>query len=105
MPIRSTCCVTLRTTRLLGPGGRGPIAYAKRKGAFFEQYRPEARAILSDLLEKYAENGTAQFVIPDVLKVPPISDRGNVMEIASMFGGPEQLKDAVGQLQTLLYAA
>ena len=77
----------------------------KEEKAFLERYGSEARAVLDDLLEKYAEHGTAQFVIPDVLKVPPISDRGNVMEIASMFGGPEQLKDAVGQLQTLLYAA
>ena len=68
-------------------------------------YGPEARAVLDELLEKYAEHGTAQFAIPDVLKVPPISDRGNVMEIASLFGGPDQLKEAVGELQTLLYAA
>ncbi len=33
--------------------------------------------------QKRAEYGTAQFVIPDVLKVPPISDRGNVIEIAA----------------------
>ena len=60
---------------------------------------------MGDLLEKYAEHGTAQFVIPDVLKVPPISDRGNVIEIAQLFGGPEKLKEAVNELQALLYAA
>ena len=42
----------------------------KEEKSFFEKYGPEAKAILSDLLEKYAEHGTAQFVIPDVLKVP-----------------------------------
>ena len=77
----------------------------KDEKSFFEKYGPEAHAILSDLLEKYAEHGTAQFVIPDVLKVPPISDRGNVIEIAKLFGGPEKLKEAVDQLQSLLYAA
>ncbi len=77
----------------------------KEEKAFFERFKPEARAILNDLLEKYAEHGTAQFLIPDVLKVPPISDRGNVIEIAGMFGGPEKLKEAVNQLQNLLYAA
>jgi type I restriction enzyme R subunit len=56
-------------------------------------------------LEKYSEHGIAQFEIPDALKVPPISEHGNVMEIADMFGGAERLKDAVNQLQTLLYAA
>ena len=77
----------------------------KEERVFFEQYRPEARAILSDLLEKYAEHGIAQFVIPDVLQIPPISERGNVVEIANLFGGPDRLKEAVNQLQTILYAA
>ena len=72
---------------------------------FFDQYGPEARAILNELLDKYAEYGTAQFLLPDVLQIPPISDRGNVVEIAKMFGGGEKLRDAVNQLQTLLYAA
>jgi type I restriction enzyme R subunit len=75
------------------------------KKDFFDQYSPEARAVLNELLEKYAEHGTAQFLIPDVLKVPPISERGNVVEIARFFGGPEKLKEAVSELQTLLYAA
>ena len=77
----------------------------KEEKSFFDKYGPEARAILADLLEKYAEHGTAQFVIPDVLKVPPISERGNVIEIAELFGGPEKLKEAVEELQALLYAA
>ncbi|THJ14130.1 MAG: DEAD/DEAH box helicase [Nitrospira sp. CG24C] len=77
----------------------------KEKKDFFDQYGPEAKAILNDLLEKYAEHGTAQFILPDVLHVPPISERGNVVEIASLFGGPDQLRQAVTQLQTLLYAA
>jgi type I restriction enzyme, R subunit len=72
---------------------------------FFDQYGPEARAILDELLDKYAEYGTAQFVLPDVLQIPPISHRGNVIEIAKMFGGSEKLRNAVNQLQTLLYAA
>ncbi len=47
----------------------------------------------------------AQFVIPDVLKVPPISERGYVVEIANLFGGPDRLREAVNELQALLYAA
>jgi type I restriction enzyme R subunit len=44
-------------------------------------------------------------VLPDALQIPPISERGNVMEIARIFGGPDRLRQAVNQLQTLLYAA
>ncbi len=72
---------------------------------FFEQYAPEAREILNELLDKYAEHGTAQFAVPEVLKVAPIARHGNVLEIAELFGGAERLRDAVHRLQALLYAA
>ncbi len=65
----------------------------------------EARQILDELLEKYTEHGTAQFMIPDVLELPPINQHGNVIEIADKFGGVDSLRQAVTDLQTLLYAA
>jgi type I restriction enzyme, R subunit len=67
------------------------------------RYGPEARAILNDLLEKYADHGVTQLRLPDVLKLPPISDRGNTVEIIRAFGGAEQIRDAVADLQRLLY--
>lgn len=72
---------------------------------FFDQYGPEARAILEELLEKYAEHGTAQFVLPDALHVPPISGHGQPAEIVKLFGGAQKLREAVARLQTLLYSA
>ncbi len=75
------------------------------KKDFFDQYAPVAKVILNELLDKYAEHGTAQFIIPDILKLPPISDHGNVMEITKLFGGAEKLREAVEKLQNLLYAA
>jgi type I restriction enzyme R subunit len=77
----------------------------KERRAFLEKHSGVARQILEELLEKYAEHGTAQFVLPDVLQVPPISDHGNVIEIARYFGGADQLRGAIHELQTLLYAA
>jgi type I restriction enzyme R subunit len=77
----------------------------KQQAAFFAYYAPEAREILSDLLEKHAADVEFQFTLPDVLKVPPISTHGNVAEIAKLFGGLEQLGTAVNQLQSLPYAA
>ena len=70
--------------------------------AFFDRFTNGAREVLNELLEKYVEFGTAQFQIPDILKVPPISQRGNVIEIAGLFGGPEQLRDAVGNCNIAL---
>jgi type I restriction enzyme R subunit len=77
----------------------------REKTDFFDQFGPEAREILNELLDKYAEHGMNQFAIPDALEVPPISSHGNVVEISRKFGGPARLMEAVGQMQELLYAA
>jgi type I restriction enzyme R subunit len=77
----------------------------KEKTDFFDKYSPEARAVLNEMLEKYIEFGTAEFKIPEILRVPPISDRGNIPQITALFGGAEKLRAAVIELQTLLYAA
>jgi type I restriction enzyme R subunit len=40
-----------------------------------------------------------------VLQIPPLSNHGKPGEIVKLFGGAEELRDAVAQLQTLLYAS
>ncbi len=77
----------------------------KEKKGFFERYGPEARQILDEILEKYAEHGMAQFKIPEILKIPPIADHGNVLEITEKFGDPNRLREALEEMQNLLYAA
>ncbi len=79
--------------------------FRQQQATFLTQYRLEARTILEELLQSYAEHGLAQFKLPDALQIAPISDHGNLLEIAAHFGGPELLKQALEQLQTLLYAA
>ncbi len=79
--------------------------FRQQQAAFLAQYRLEARAILEELLDSYAAHGLAQFKLPEALQVPPVSERGNLLEIAAHFGGTEALKQALEQLQTLLYAA
>ncbi len=77
----------------------------KEKKDFFDQYSPEARGVLNDMLDKYIEYGTAQFQMPQILKVPPISERGTINQITALFGGADHMRIAVSQLQSLLYAA
>lgn len=77
----------------------------KAHANFFDRYAPEARAVLDELLEKYAEHGLEQLKLPGVLKVPPLLAHGNPSEIARLFGGPDQLRRAVDDLQRLIYAA
>jgi type I restriction enzyme R subunit len=73
--------------------------------SFFDEYGLQARQILDTLLDKYAEHGPAEFTIPESLKVPPLSELGNVTEITQRFGGADQFRAAVAKLQELLYAA
>ena len=77
----------------------------KEQRAFLDRYAGEARQVLEELIDKYADHGAAQFVLPDALQVPPIVDHGNVIEIARHFGGADKLREAVHEMQTLLYAA
>ncbi len=70
---------------------------------FFDHYAPIARLVLEEILAKYVEHGVAQFKVPEILKIPPISGHGNVIEISQAFGGPEQLREALSQMQALLY--
>lgn len=81
------------------------LRLANSRQDFFDKYGPEARRILDELLSKYAEHGLEQLRLPDVLKVPPLSEYGNPSEIAQAFGGTTNLRQAVEELQRLLYAA
>jgi len=77
----------------------------RERASFFEQYGPDAREVLNAMLEKYVEYGTAQFQIPEILKVPPISERGTIPQIAALFGGADRMRSAVNEMQSLLYAS
>ncbi len=76
----------------------------KGKVDFFEYFSAEARQILNEILDKYIEFGTEQFRIPDILRLDPICQHGNVVEIAKIFSGPEKLKESLDEMQKLLYA-
>jgi len=75
------------------------------KPDFFATYGEDARKILDALLTKYADHGPSEFSIPDSLKVPPLSEIGNVAELVARFGDAEQFRTAVRLLQQHLYAA
>jgi type I restriction enzyme R subunit len=70
---------------------------------FFAAHGDGAREVLDALIEKYAEHGSAQFKLPDVLEIPPFNGWGNVIEIAARFGGGKAMREAVNELQRRLY--
>jgi type I restriction enzyme, R subunit len=75
----------------------------QENGAFLEGFVPDARAILEELLEKYAEHGIGQLDDLHILEVPPLTQFGTPVEIAGRFGGPDELRLAVERLEELLY--
>lgn len=77
----------------------------KEHADFFEAHRPEARDVLNQLLDKYAEHGIGELDDLGVLEVPPISAFGSPTEIAARFGSPSKLHEAVRRLGELLYVA
>lgn len=77
----------------------------KEHADFFAAYRPAAREVLAQLLEKYAEHGIGELDDLTVLEVPPLSSLGSPAEIADRFGSSDALQEAVGKLGELLYAA
>ena len=74
------------------------------RAAFFETFGPEARAVLDELLDKYASHGPGELA-PTALRVPPLSDMGSPVELAGRFGGGPAMNDAIAALRDELYAA
>ncbi len=72
---------------------------------FFEAYGQQARAVLDYLLDKYTDHGVAQLTDLHILEMPDVPVRGTIIEIADLFGGVDELKEATRQLQNLIYAA
>ncbi|WP_420639942.1 EcoAI/FtnUII family type I restriction enzme subunit R [Candidatus Poriferisocius sp.] len=72
--------------------------------AFFENYSPEARLVLDELLNKYGAFGPGELASAS-LRVPPLSEMGSPVELADRFGGAEELRSAIAALHDELYAA
>ena len=73
-----------------------------QKRDVFTRYGEKARAVLTALLEKYADEG----VVPDelaVLRVQPLTALGTPVEIVRQFGGRDAYVAAVRALEDELY--
>ena len=75
----------------------------KNKPDFFAHYSERAKDVLNLILEKYVDYGLNQ-IRPDIISVEPIAQQVNPVEIVNEFGGMDEFKKAISELQTLLYA-
>ncbi len=72
---------------------------------YFSRYKPEAREILDTILKKYVVGEAQDVSDTELLRVPPLSDRGTFIELAQRFGGGANVRSALNQLKELLYSA
>jgi type I restriction enzyme R subunit len=72
---------------------------------FLDAYSPQAQEVLDYLLRKYTDHGVAQLTDLHILEMPDVPVKGTVIEIANLFGGVDELREATHELQNLIYAA
>jgi type I restriction enzyme R subunit len=76
-----------------------------RKRDYFSRYGEQARRVLENLLEKYADEGIEDIENLNVLKVDPFTDMGTPIEIIQAFGGKANYIKAIQALEEELYRA
>ena len=74
-----------------------------KKRNYFTKYGEQARKVLENLLEKYADEGKSNIESIEVLKVKPFTDYGSPMEIVKTFGSKTQYLKAIQELEQELY--
>lgn len=76
-----------------------------KKRNYFTQFGGQARKVLENLLDKYADEGIDNIESIEVLKVKPFTDLGSPMEIVSAFGSKSGYLKAIHELEQELYKA
>ncbi len=61
--------------------------------------------MLKVILGKYIAGEAADISDPELLKVPPLSDQGTFVELVRPFGGGQEVRKALRELQQILYSA
>nr|WP_321401841.1 DEAD/DEAH box helicase family protein [uncultured Desulfobacter sp.] len=76
-----------------------------KKRNYFTRYGEQARRVLDALLDKYADEGVAQIEETQILTIAPFTQFGTPLEIIRLFGGLDQYRQAVNELEQALYSA
>jgi type I restriction enzyme R subunit len=86
------------------PLTRKERANSVKKRNYFTKYGEQSRAVLTALLEKYADEGISTLESAKVLKLKPFSDIGTPVEIINqVFGGKDNYDVAIQELEYELY--
>lgn len=75
-----------------------------KKRNYFTKYGEQVRAVLTALLDKYADEGIVSLESAKVLKLKPFSDMGTPVEIINqVFGGKANYETAIQELEHELF--
>jgi type I restriction enzyme R subunit len=74
-----------------------------KKRNYFNKYGEQAKKVMENLLEKYADEGIDDIESIDVLKVKPFTEIGSPIEIVRAFGNKSEYLKAVHDLEVELY--
>lgn len=85
------------------PLKRSDRAESVRRSQFLNKYKGKAREVLEGLLSKYESTNLKTIEDPSILKLKPIDQYGTPLQIAEIFGGPDQYELAVSELEDKLY--
>ncbi|HUX62124.1 EcoAI/FtnUII family type I restriction enzme subunit R [Sulfuricella sp.] len=89
--------------------GQPPLTRKERvnkvkKRNYFTKYGEQARAVLTALLDKYADEGIATLESAKVLRLDPFKTIGTPVEIINtIFGGKEKFETAIQELEQELF--
>jgi type I restriction enzyme R subunit len=85
------------------PLSRKERAEQVKKRNYFTKYGAQARKVLEALLDKYADEGIGHVEETQILTISPFTDIGTPMEIVRFFGGVDGYRQAVHELEAVLY--
>ncbi len=87
------------------PLTRAERASNVKKRDYFTKYGEQAKKVLDALLDKYADEGIENIEDIKILTVNPFDEIGTPIEIVSLFGGKNQYRMAVTNLEQAIYNA
>ncbi len=80
--------------------------FRTREGAWLQSLSPPAQEVLLALLQKYELGGLKQLTDPNIFRVSPFREMGEVRGVLRRFGGQaQQLRHALDEMQRRLYAS
>jgi len=90
--------------------GQPPLSRKERaenvkKRNYFARYEGQARQVLENLLDKYADAGIEEVEDIKVLQLDPFRQLGTVPELVGAFGGKQGYQQAIHDLETALYSS